>query len=69
MAWAELLRGVFATDALSCPYGGRRSVIAVVVDFRQGARGARDARAAVHTGDVHACASSAQGELWFDDAS
>jgi hypothetical protein len=30
--WAELLRRVFATDVLSCPCGGRRSVVAVVVD-------------------------------------
>ena len=30
--WAELLRRVFATDVLACPCGGRRSVIAVVVD-------------------------------------
>jgi hypothetical protein len=26
------LRRVFATDVLSCPCGGRRSVVAVVVD-------------------------------------
>jgi hypothetical protein len=30
--WAELLRRVFATDVLSCPCGGHRSVVAVVVD-------------------------------------
>ncbi len=30
--WAELLRRVFATDVLSCPCGGRRSVVAIVVD-------------------------------------
>jgi hypothetical protein len=30
--WAELLRRVFAADVLACPCGGRRRVIAIVVD-------------------------------------
>jgi hypothetical protein len=58
--WAELLRRVFATDVLSCPCGGRRSVISVVVDSAI-ARGARAARAAVHADDVRACAGPAAG--------
>ena len=32
LPWAELLRRVFADDVLACPCGGRRSVVAVVVD-------------------------------------
>jgi hypothetical protein len=30
--WAELLRRVFQEDVLSCPCGGRRKVIAYIVE-------------------------------------
>jgi hypothetical protein len=32
VSWCELLRWVFATDVRACPCGGRRTVVAVVVD-------------------------------------
>ena len=32
LPWAELLRRVFPDDVLSCPCGGRRSIVAVVAD-------------------------------------
>jgi Putative transposase len=67
--WAELLRRVFATDVLSCPCGGRRSVIAVVVDSAL-------ARAVLATlglpctpAPFAPARDPPQGELWFDDAS
>jgi hypothetical protein len=34
LPWADLLRRVFAEDALTCPCGGRRSVTAFVTDQR-----------------------------------
>ena len=67
--WAELLRRVFATDVLSCPCGGRRSVIAVVVDSAL-ARAVLAALGLPCTPTTFAPARDPpQGELWFDDAS
>ena len=67
--WAELLRRVFATDVLSCPCGGRRSVVAVVVDSAV----ARTVLAALGLPCTPATFAPArdppQAELWFDDAS
>ena len=57
--WAELVRRVFATDVLSCPCGGRRSVIAVVVDSALARAVLAALGAAVHAGDVRACAGPA----------
>ena len=67
--WAELLRRVFATDVVSCPCGGRRSVIAVVVDSAL-ARAVLAALGLPCTPTTFAPARDPpQGELWFDDAS
>jgi hypothetical protein len=67
--WAELLRRVFATDVLLCSCGGRRSVVAVVVDSAI----ARAVLAAFGLPCTLATFAPArdppQGELWFDDAS
>jgi hypothetical protein len=67
--WAELLRRVFATDVLSCPCGGRRSVVAVVVDAAM----ARAVLAALKLPCTPATFSPArappQVKLWFDDPS
>jgi len=64
--WAELLRRVFATDVLTCPCGGRRSVVAVVMDSAM-------ARAALGLPCTPATFAPArdppQAELWFDDTS
>jgi hypothetical protein len=35
LRWAELLRRVFAHDVLTCPCGGRRQVVAIIVDVTQ----------------------------------
>ncbi|HEX7838091.1 MAG TPA: transposase, partial [Kofleriaceae bacterium] len=67
--WAELLRRVFATDVLSCPCGGRRSVVAVVVDSAR-ARAVFVALGLPCTPATFAPARDPpQGELRFDDAS
>ena len=67
--WAELLRRMFATDVLSCPCGGRRSVIAVVVDYAL-ACSVLAALGLPCTPTTFAFARDPpQGELWFDDAS
>jgi hypothetical protein len=62
-------RRVFATDVLSCPCGGRRSVVAVVVDAAM----ARAVHAALGLPCTPATFAPArdppQSELWFDDAS
>jgi hypothetical protein len=67
--WAKLLRRVFATDVLSCPCGGRRSVVAVVVDPAE----ARAGRAPLGLPCTPATFAPArdppQAEFWFDDAS
>ena len=67
--WAELLRRVFATDVLSCPCGGHRSVIGVVVDDAM-------ARAVLATLGLPCTPATLvpardppQAEFWFDDAS
>jgi hypothetical protein len=66
--WAVLLRRVFATDVLACPCGGRRRVIAVVVDSGR----ARPLLAALGLPCTPATFAPArappQAELWFDDA-
>jgi hypothetical protein len=63
------LRRVFATDVLSCPCGGRRSVIGVVEDSAL----ARAVLAALGLPCAPATFAPArdppQGELRFDDAS
>jgi hypothetical protein len=60
---------IFATDVLSCPCAGRRSVVAVVVDSAM----ARAARAVLGLPCTPATFAPArdppQAELWFDDAS
>jgi hypothetical protein len=67
--WAELLRRVFATDVLSCACGGRRSVVAVVVDSAR-ARAVLVALGLPCTPATFAPARDPpQGELRFDDAS
>jgi hypothetical protein len=67
--WAELLRRVFATDVLASPCGGRRSVIAVVVDSAR-ARAVLTVLGLPCTPTTFAPARDPpQGELWFDDAS
>jgi hypothetical protein len=59
------LRRVFATDVPSCPCGGRRSVIAVVVDSTL-ARAVRAALGLPCTPTTFAPAQDPpQGELWF----
>ena len=67
--WAELLRRVFAADVLACPCGGRRRVVAVVVDSAL----ARTLLAALGLPCTPATFAPArappQAELWFDDAS
>jgi hypothetical protein len=67
--WAELLRRVFATDVLACPYGSRRRVVAVVVDSAI----TRTVLAALVLPCTPATFAPArappQAELWFDDAS
>ena len=67
--WAELLRRVFATDVLSCPCGGRRSVVALVVDSAL----ARAVLAPLGLPCTPATFAPArdppQAEFWFDDAS
>jgi hypothetical protein len=66
--WAELLRRVFATDVLSCPCGGRRSVVAVVVDSTM-TRTVLATLGLPCTAATFALARDPpQGELWFDDA-
>jgi hypothetical protein len=63
------LRRVFATDVLSCPCGGRRSVVAVVMDSAM----ARAVLAALGLPCTPATFAPArdppQAELWFDDTS
>ena len=67
--WAELLRRVFAAAVLACPCGGRRRVVAVVVDSAL----ARTLLAALGLPCAPATFAPArappQAELWFDDAS
>jgi hypothetical protein len=67
--WAELLRRVFATGVLSCPCGGRRGVVAVVVDSAR----ARAVLAPLGLPSTPATFAPArdppQAEFWFDDAS
>jgi hypothetical protein len=67
--WAELLRRVFATDVLACPCGGRRSVVAVVVDAAM----ARAVLAVLGLPCTPATFAPARdpphAELWFDDPS
>ena len=66
--WAELLRRVFATDVLSCPCGGRRSVVAVVVESAM-ARALLATLGLPCTPAMFAPARDPpQGELWLDDA-
>jgi ribosomal protein S27E len=73
--WADPLHEVqcerhsFATDVLSCPCGGRRSVVAVVVDSAL-ARAVLAALGLPCTPATFAPARAPpQAELWFDDAS
>ena len=62
-------RRSFATDVLSCPCGGRRSVLAVVADSAL-ARAVLAALGLPCTPTTFAPARDPpQGELWFDDAS
>jgi len=53
---------------MACPCGGRRRVLAVVVDSAL-ARPARGARSAVHLDDLRGGAAPPQAELWFDNRS
>jgi len=67
--WAELLRRVFATDVLQCSCGGRRSVLAVVVDPTV-ARTVLTAIGLPYTPATFAPARDPpQAEFWFDHAS
>jgi hypothetical protein len=66
--WAALLRRVFAADVLACPCGGRRRVVAVVVDSAL-ARALLAALGLPCTPATFAPARAPpQAELWFDDA-
>lgn len=67
--WAELSRRVFATNVLSWPCGGRRSVVAVVADSAM-------ARTVLVTFGLPCTPATftpardpPQAEFWFDDAS
>jgi hypothetical protein len=67
--WAALLRRVFAADVLACPCGGRRRVVAVVVDSAL-ARALLAALGLPCTPAPFALAwAPPQAERWFDDAS
>jgi hypothetical protein len=67
--WDDLLRRVFAADVLARPCGGRRRVVAVVVDSAI-ARALLAARGLPCTPATFAPARAPpQATLWFDDAS
>ena len=67
--WAELLRRVFATDVLSCPCGGRRSVVALVVDSALARAVLAPLRLPCTPATFAPARDPPQAEFWFDDAS
>jgi hypothetical protein len=66
--WAELLRRAFAADVLTCPCGGRRRVVAVVIDSAI-ARALLAALGLPYNPATFAPARAPpQAEFWFPDA-
>ncbi|HEX7840899.1 MAG TPA: transposase [Kofleriaceae bacterium] len=67
--WAELLRRVFASDVVTCPCGGRRSVVAVIMDSARAGAELAALGLPCTPATFAAARDPPEVELRFDDAS